>query len=146
MRGELGDVDRAEDGGAADAEASEETEEEEAPPGAGESAAEGGDDVEDRHDAKSGSAADALAEGSGKDRSDDGAVEGDSDGEAFLAFGEGVVELEGVGGAGDDCGVEAEEKTAECSSESALDEKEDGSTFGVHAAPRFAVAGALREY
>ncbi len=128
--GELGDVDGAEDGGAADAEASEEAEEEEAGPGAGEGAAEGGDDVEDGHDAKGGAAADALAEWAGEDGSDDGAVEGDGNGEAFFAFGEGVVELEGVGDSGDDGGVEAEEEAAEGSGEGAFDQQKDSLVFG----------------
>lgn len=94
--GELGDVDRAEDRGAADAEASEEAEEEEARPWPGESAAEGRDDVEDGHDAEGGATADALTERAGEDGSDDGAVKGDGYGEALLAFGEDVVKLEGV--------------------------------------------------
>jgi hypothetical protein len=63
-----------------------------------------------------------------------------------LAFGEGVLKLEGVGDPGDDGGVETEEQASEGSGEGALDEEKDGSTFGVYAAPRFAVAGALREY
>jgi len=126
------DVDGAEDGGAADAEASDEAEEEEAGPGAGESASESGDDVEDGHDAESGAAADALAEGAGEDGSDDGAVKGDGYGEAFLAFGEGVVKLEGVGDSSDDGGVEAEEEAAEGSGEGTFDEQEDGFVGEVH--------------
>ena len=42
------------------------------------------------------------------------------------------MELEGVGGAGDDGGVEAEEQAAEGSGEGAFDEEVDGVFLGVH--------------
>ena len=78
---ELGEIDGAEDRGAADAESADEAEAEQGRPVPGEGAAEGGDDVEDRHDAQGFAAADFLAERAGADGSDDRAPEGDGDGE-----------------------------------------------------------------
>ena len=124
--GELRDVDGAEDGGAADAEAAQKAEGKEGPPGAREGATGGRDDVEDAHDAESGAAADALAERARKHSAKDGAVEGDGDGEALLALGESVVQLKRVGGASDDGGIKAEEKAAKSAGESTLNEQKDG--------------------
>ena len=64
-RGELGDVDGAEHGRAADAEAADEAGDHQRIPVPGEGAADGGDGVEDGHDAQGFAAADLLAEHAG---------------------------------------------------------------------------------
>ena len=60
-RGQLGDVDRAEDRGGADAESADEAEDHEGGPAPGQAAADGGDDIEDGGDAEGFAAAEPLA-------------------------------------------------------------------------------------
>ena len=120
-RRDFGDVHGAEDGGAADGESADEAEEDERIPIPGDGAAQGGEEIEDGHEAEAVAAAVAIAGESGEDGADHGANECDGDGEAEAERREreGVREI--GGGAGDDGGVEAEEKTAEGGDDGAAD-------------------------
>ena len=111
--GELCDVDRAEDRGAADADAADEAGDHEDVPVPGEGAADGGDEIEDGHDAQGLAAADLLAESAGGHSTEDGAEEADGDGEAERGRREAEDGGELLRGAGDDGGVKAEEQTAQ---------------------------------
>ena len=110
--GELCDVDGAEHGGAADADAADEAEGEQGIPIPGEGAADRRDEVEDGHDAERFAAADPLAEHAGEHGAEDGADQAKEDGEAE-GVGREVKDLgELLGGSGDDSGVEAEQEAA----------------------------------
>ncbi len=108
-----GEEDGAEHGGSADADAADEAGDHESVPVPGEGAADGGEGVQDGHDAKGFAAANLLAEDAGGQGAEDGSGETDGDGEAEGPGGEVEDAGELLGGAGDDGGVEAEEQAAE---------------------------------
>src|SRR5439155_756701 len=85
---EVDRVDGAEDGGASDSEAADKPEGEQRGPAPGEGAAEGGDGVENSHDAESFATPDTLAEHAGSHGADDGSDEADEDGDAERERGE----------------------------------------------------------
>ena len=110
---EFSNVDRAQDGGTADAEAANEAGHHQDGPVPGKGAADRGDGVQDGHNAQGFAAADLLAQLAGDHRTDDCADQAYENGEAqgFRSEVKDFAEL--LRGARDDGGVEAEEETAQ---------------------------------
>ena len=111
-RRQLGDIDRAEDRGSADAESADEAKNHEGGPTPCEAAADGGDDVEDSGDAEGFAASQPLAYGAGAEGADDRADEANGHRESLVLRTEAVKAHQGIDGAGDHDGVESEQQPA----------------------------------
>ncbi len=116
----FGDVHGAEDGRSADAEAADEAKEDERRPAPGKGAADGGEHIEDGHDAKTVAAAIFLSGNAGAHGANDRAGESAGDSDAEQSGGEVIHARQGRGGAGDDGGVKAEEQAAQRAHDRAL--------------------------
>src|SRR5882762_4492979 len=121
-RGEFRDVNGTKDRGAADAETSKKSREKQDLPIPGKRAAQGGEHVKDSQNAEGFSRAVFLAGDSGGHGADDCANQGDGDGEAELPRRQTIREREGMGGAGDYGGVEAEQESTERADGGGLEE------------------------
>src|ERR1700733_671369 len=120
-RRNLRDVHRAENGGATDTEAAEEAKEDECWPAPGKGAADGGDHIEDGHDAETVAATVFLSWDAGAHGADDRAGQCAGDGDAEQDGREVINLRQGGGGAGNDGGIEPEQQATKRAYDRALD-------------------------
>jgi len=100
------------------------TEQQQRPPTPSEGASECGDEVQDAQQCERASAADGVSGAAGADRAEDSADEGAGHREAEEVVAEGELSAEGVGGAGDNGGVEAEQQAAQRGNKGATEQIE----------------------